>query len=162
MLPVPGMSYENIVLAYDGSMEGQRALREGAEVAVRFNACVHFLAVIKNNVGSAFGQSFDPRSLAAVEATDLQRILDEGVAMLKNSGLEANGHLVYGDPVDEIVRCAAAVHADLIVVGHRESSPLARWWRTPISSSLVDKLSCSILIGMRDHIEAATNSDSPD
>ncbi len=96
MLPVPGMSYENMVLAYDGSMEGRRALREGAEVAVRFNACVHLLAVIKNNVGSAFGQSFDPRNLAAVEAADLQRILDEGVAMLKSSGLEANGHLCMG------------------------------------------------------------------
>ena len=144
------MLYENIVLAYDGSLEGRRALREGAELAAQFKAHTHLLAVIKHSAGTAIGQGFDARGLAVAEISHFQTTLDEGVGILKSFGLEASGHLVEGDPVDEIVKLAQSVHADLVVVGHRERGALARWWRTPVSMSLLDKLSCSVLIGMKD------------
>lgn len=150
------MLYENIVLAYDGSLTGQRALREGAELAARFKARTHLLAVIKHSTGVAIGQGFEGRSLAAAEASHFQQTLDEGVAILKRFGLEASGHLVEGDPIDEIVKLAQRVHADLVVVGHRERGVLARWWRTPVSMSLLDKLKCSVLIGMQDRLAAET------
>ncbi|MBU6420990.1 MAG: universal stress protein [Gammaproteobacteria bacterium] len=150
------MLYENIVLAYDGSLTGQRALREGAELAARFKAHTHLLAVIKHSTGVAIGQGFEGRSLAAAEASHFQQTLDEGVAILKRFGLEASGHLVEGDPIDEIVKLAQRVHADLVVVGHRERGVLARWWRTPVSMSLLDKLKCSVLIGMQDRFAAET------
>lgn len=150
------MLYENIVLAYDGSIPGQRALREGAELAARFKARTHLLAVIKHSTGVAIGQGFEGRSLAAAEASHFQQTLDEGVAILKRFGLEASGHLVEGDPIEEIVKLAQKVHADLVVVGHRERGALARWWRTPVSMSLLDKLKCSVLIGMQDRLAAET------
>ncbi|HSC46457.1 MAG TPA: universal stress protein, partial [Gammaproteobacteria bacterium] len=61
----------------------------------------------------------------------------------------STGHLVHGDPVAEIVKLAERVKADLVVVGHRERGPVARWWNTPTSMSLLDKLDCSVLIGMK-------------
>ncbi|MGH8378738.1 MAG: universal stress protein, partial [Gammaproteobacteria bacterium] len=146
------MLYGNIVLAYDGSLEGRRALREGAELAAKFKARTHLLAVIKHSTGMAIGQGFEARGLAAAEVSHFQKTLDEGVGILKDFGLDAAGHLVQGDPVEEIVKLAASVHADLVVVGHRERGPLARWWRTPVSMSLMDKLSCSVLIGMQDRV----------
>lgn len=142
------MSYRNIVLAYDGTAEGQRALQEGAEIARRFQAHVHLLAVIKYSAGAAMGQGFDPRALAVEEVSHFQKILDEGVALLTGSKLQVSGHLVQGDPVEEIVKLVQAVKADLVVVGHRERGPLARWWRTPVSMSLLDKIHCSILISL--------------
>ncbi|MGH8306940.1 MAG: universal stress protein [Gammaproteobacteria bacterium] len=149
------MLYENIVLAYDGSLEGRRALREGAELAAQFKAKTHLLAVIKHSTGMAIGQGFEARGLVAAEVSHFQKTLDEGVRILKNFGLEASGNLVQGDPVEEIVKLAASVHADLVVVGHRGRGPLARWWRTPVSMSLLDKLSCSVLIGMNDRVTDA-------
>ncbi|MGB9430349.1 MAG: universal stress protein [Gammaproteobacteria bacterium] len=144
------MLYENIVLAYDGSLEGRRALREGAELAAQFKARTHLLAVIKHSAGMAIGQGFEARGLAAAEVSHFQKTLDEGVSILKSFGLEASGHLTEGDPVAEIVKLAVSVKADLVVVGHRERGALARWWRTPVSMSLLDKLNCSLLIGMQD------------
>lgn len=144
------MLYSNIVLAYDGSLDGRRALREGAEVAVKFKARTHLLAVIKQSAGTAIGQGFDPRALPVNEEDDFQEILTEGVEILKSYGLDASGHLAHGDPPDEIVKLVNQTNADLVVVGHRERSALARWWRTPVSMSLLDKLNCSVLIGRKD------------
>lgn len=148
------MLYDNIVLAYDGSLEGRRALREGAELAAQFKAHTHLLAVIKHSTGMAIGQGFEARGLAVAEASHYQQTLDKGVAILKGFGLQASGYLVEGDPVEEIVKLAHAVNANLVVVGHRARGRLARWWRTPVSMSLLDKLQCSLLIGMQDRFAA--------
>jgi len=53
-----------------------------------------------------------------------------------------------GSAVDEIVRVAEAVRADLIVLGHKHlASWAARWWRgTSISQSLIELAPCSVLI----------------
>jgi nucleotide-binding universal stress UspA family protein len=146
------MLYTDIVLAYDGSLDGRRALREGAEIAVQFKAQTHLLAVIKQSAGAAVGQGYDPRALPGDEEIHFQKILDEGVEILRGFGLNASGHLAHGDPVDEIVKLANETGADLVVVGHRERSALARWWRTPVSMSLLDKLNCSVLIGRKDRV----------
>lgn len=143
------MPYTNIVLAYDGSLDGRRALREGAEVAMQFKARTHLLAVIKQGAGAVIGQGYDPRALPSDDETHFQGILDEGVEILKSFGLDAGGYLMHGDPVDEIVRLVNDTNADLVVVGHRERNALARWWRTPVSMSLLDKLNCSVLIGRK-------------
>lgn len=147
------MPYKTIVLAYDGTAEGRRALLEGAELAKRCHADTHLLAVIADSAGDAIAQG--------VGAEPMQRTvffhttLEDGVKFFKSLGLEAKGHVVHGEPVEEIVKLAEEVHADLVVVGHRERGPLARWWRTPTSMSLLDKLSCSLLIGMREAGESA-------
>ncbi|HEV7164440.1 MAG TPA: universal stress protein [Gammaproteobacteria bacterium] len=143
------MAYRNILLAYDGSSEGRRALLEGTEIAKRFDAMTHLLAVIKPDVGTGMAQG-----LAAAEPGEktqyYQGTLNEGVKFLKSHGLEAEGHVVHGEPVDEIVKFAKRVSADLVVVGHRTRGTLARWWTTPTSMSLLDKLECSLLIGMQE------------
>ena len=54
------MIYKTIVLAYDGTAEGRRALLEGAEIARHNKAKTHLLAVIKDDVGRAMAQGLAP------------------------------------------------------------------------------------------------------
>jgi nucleotide-binding universal stress UspA family protein len=143
------MQYQTIVLAYDGTVEGRRALVEGAALAKRCGATAHLLAVVKHTASSAIGQGFEP-GLPDSQADFYQTTLDEGVRFLKQHGLDSVGHLVHGDPVEEILKLAKQVRADLVVLGHRNRGPLARWWSTPTSMSLIDELECSVLIGMHD------------
>ncbi|HET7371251.1 MAG TPA: universal stress protein [Gammaproteobacteria bacterium] len=140
--------YHNILLAYDGSLGGRRALREGAKVAIRFEATAHLLAVMRPAFGAQIGHGFDTGHMADTELKHYQNTLDEGVAILEGWGLNVKGHLVRGDPVGEISRVAEEVDADLVVVGHGSHGALARWWRTPLSASLLDRLNCSLLIAM--------------
>jgi nucleotide-binding universal stress UspA family protein len=147
------MQYKTIVLAYDGTVEGRRALVEGAALAKRCGAKAHLLAVVKQTASSVIGQGFEP-GLPDAEQHFYRSTLDQGVKFLKSHGLDTVGHLVHGDPVEEIIRLAQKESADLVVLGHRNRGPLARWWSTPTSMSLIDELGCSVLIGMCDDSKA--------
>ena len=140
------MTYRTILLAYDGSEEGRRALLEGAEIAKRCQAKAHLLAVIGDKTGAYMAQS-----MAGAEDMGqtlfFQDTLRDGVKFFKRHGLEAESHVVHGEPIDEIVKLAKQVEADLVVVGHRARGTLARLWSTPTSMSLLEKLECSLLIG---------------
>ena len=58
----------------------------------------------------------------------MRRVLMEGAEELRRAGVAVETRLGSGDPAEEIGRMAHDIAADLIVVGHREQSALARWW----------------------------------
>src|SRR3989344_3277126 len=102
------MKYQKILLAYNGSQEGRRALLECADLATFLGAETHLLAVASM-----------PPSL----------FLTEGFV-----------------PVEEICRSAKEVGADLIVLGHNQTTSFAaRWWKGSVGASLLDYAPCSIL-----------------
>ena len=52
-----------------------------------------------------------------------------------------------GSSVDEIVKVARRVQAELIVVGHKHlDSWTQRWWRGSVSKSLIEISPCSLLV----------------
>jgi nucleotide-binding universal stress UspA family protein len=52
---------------------------------------------------------------------------------------------VFGDAVDQIPKVARELGVDLIVVGYRRTSAMARWWTGPGKAELLDRVHCSIL-----------------
>lgn len=110
--------YRTILLAYEGSLAGRRALREGANIAIKFGAATHLLAVMKPSLTANMGHDFDGGHLVDEELKYFRDTLSEGVDLLKEWGLDAEGHLVWGDPATEISRTSREVAADLVVVGH--------------------------------------------
>ncbi len=143
------MAYRTILLAYDGSPEGRRALLEGVEIAKHFKAKTHLLAVISGVAGTHVAQGMS--NAEPMERTLFHRnTVDEGVRYIKRHGLVAEGHTVHGEPVEEIVKHAKQLAADLVVIGHREEGSLFRWWVTPTSQSLLEKLGCSLLVGRQE------------
>ena len=138
--------YQTILLCYDGSPDGREALREGAEIARRFGANTHLLAIAPVFTNS---EEF-PISEALVEANraDFERVLSEGVESLREAGVEATGHLAEGRPVEIIADYARRLEVDLIVLGHRHQSALARWWHGSVGASLLSMAPCSILVAI--------------
>jgi len=137
--------YRRILLAYDGSVEGRTALREGALLARQCNAEVFLLSVL-----------VDPGALLLPEAAlagasvqaeeDFLEILNEGVARLRKLGFDPTAKLVRGQPAEEIGSYARQIGADLIVVGHRRQSAFDRWWSGPKGAYLMDYTDCSLLV----------------
>lgn len=138
--------YNTVLLCYDGSPDGREALREGTEIARRFNSVAHLLAVVP----VISGADDIPATTEAVETnqTDFQHVLDEGVADLRAAGINVTGHIASGRPIEVIASYARKLDVDLIVVGHRHQGRLARWWRGSVGSLLVDRAPCSILIAV--------------
>jgi membrane fusion protein (multidrug efflux system) len=137
--------YQRILLAYDGSIEGRTALREGALLARRFGAEVFVLSVIREAAGTQLGEGVGGGGIAQ-QRVEYERVLEEGMARLKALGFPASGKLVIGEPAREIGAYAEQVNADLVVVGHRRQSAVGRWWSGPSGAYLSDHISCSLLV----------------
>ena len=140
--------YKKILLAYDGSEAGQRALLDCEELGQWSKAELFLIAVMPPAISPMDGETweFNTRS-DEQERSHYQSTLDAGVRRLREAGLNAQGEVVMGGSVDEIVRAAKRVPADLIIVGHKHQSSLAqRWWRGSVSKSLIEQAPCSVLV----------------
>jgi len=137
--------YRKVLLCYDGSREGRRALRQGADVVVCMKSDAHLLAICQSLVSSSIPEAVTPQ-LCESEDSRAQALLDEGVQWLRDRGVKAEGSLEYGAAVDCIANTARTIGADLIVLGHKNRGPLARWWSASDEESLLERVSCSILV----------------
>lgn len=143
------MKYRKILLAYDGSQEGKRALLECADLASFLQAETFLLAVATMPPSLFLTEGFVPEELLEEEKKRTQSVLDEGIRSLRERGFSATGQLAVGEPVEEICRMAKGVGADLVVVGHNQKvSFAARWWKGSVGASLLDYAPCSILIAL--------------
>src|SRR5436190_6070512 len=143
------MKYSKILLAYDGSQEGKRALLECADLASFLKADTCLLAVASMPPSLFLTEGFVPEELLEEEKTRPQSVLEEGIRTLRDRGFNATGQLAVGEPVEEICRLAKSIGADLIVVGHNQNTSFAaRWWKGSVGAALTDYAPCSILIAL--------------
>jgi nucleotide-binding universal stress UspA family protein len=139
--------FRKVLLCYDGTAEGRRALRQGADVALTMKSEAYLLAICQSYVASSIPEGVTPE-LVRCEDDRAQALLDEGVSWLKERGVAASGSLEYGNAVDCIAGTAERIGADLIVVGHRHRSRIARWWSESDEESLLERIECSVLVAM--------------
>jgi nucleotide-binding universal stress UspA family protein len=143
--------FSRILLCYDGTPEGQRALRCGAMLARQLQAETHLLSILDTTCwSSGFGlltsMNFE------VDEEDANKALKEGINRLRAWGVVAIGHAEVGDAVGHIARLADSIHADLIVVGHQPQGVFARWWSGENHASLLDRVSCRVLFEVADSL----------
>ncbi|SDC15851.1 universal stress protein [Paraburkholderia lycopersici] len=138
-------SFNRILLCYDATREGRRALREGADLARECRAQTHLLAVLDQ---APLQWATDIASAVPFEAAEeaAREILRDGVACLQEKGLAATGHFVVGRPIDVIANYCADLRADLIVLAHHRRGPFKRWWDGRDDRLLLDRVSCSVLV----------------
>lgn len=142
---------DKILVAYDGTREGRSGLFQFAETVALKAAQVHLLAVVATPAAALLSDGFVPDAVIESERLRIEEIVREGVQLLAERGYQATPHLAYGDPTQEIVRLAEELRADLIVVGHkRHRSLAARWWKSSVGISLLERSPCSILVAVCD------------
>ena len=142
--------YKRILLAYDGSESGQRALLDCQEIAQLNHSELFLIAVMPLTTayvgfeGGVYESSVDEREQIKVK---YDGILADGLKRLAESGRAAKGEVVVGESVDAITEFARKIDADLIVVGHKHLDGwAARWWRGSMSRSLIEYAHCSVLV----------------
>ncbi|MDB5944773.1 MAG: hypothetical protein JWQ13_4339 [Ramlibacter sp.] len=140
--------YKRILLAYDGSDAGQKALLDCQDLAQWSGSQLTLIAVMPSAMsfvgleGGVYDIELEER-----EKKKYRAVLDEGLRRLSEAGYAAQGELVAGEAIDEITRYARKMDADLIVVGHKHlDSWAARWWRGSISGALIEHAPCSVLV----------------
>jgi nucleotide-binding universal stress UspA family protein len=139
--------YKRILLAYDGSDAGQKALLDCGELAQWSQSELVLVAVMPSAMsfvgleGGVYDVELEER-----EKKKYQAVLQDGLQRLAQAGRTARGEVVVGEAVDEINKYARKIEADLIVVGHKHlDSWAARWWRGSVSGALIEHAPCSVL-----------------
>ena len=140
--------YKRILLAYDGSDAGQKALLDCRELAQWSQSEVVLVAVMPSTMsfvgleGGVYDVELEER-----ERHKFNAVLADGLNRLQSAGFAARGEVVMGEAIEEITKYARQVEADLIVVGHKHlGSWAARWWRGSISGALIEHAPCSVLV----------------
>lgn len=141
--------YKRIILAYDGSANGQQTLLGIKDLAHWDRPKLTLVAVIPTFEidTSAVEMGYIGQSGNAEIEEKLKDQLRKGVKTLRSMGFEADGEIFKGEVIREITRYASSQNADLIVVGHKhEKSLLRRWWTGSTAKSLVEEAPCNVLI----------------
>jgi len=131
-----------MVVALDASEYSEIVLEHALDQAVRHDATdLHFIAVV------AHEREVDGAG------RHLARQLVEGFETIRDASGDrrARLHVRVGDPVEEVVRLAGELDADLLVIGrfgtHRRHS----------STAIVDAAPCpTLVVGLTEHVVEAT------
>lgn len=143
--------FSRILLCYDGTPEGQRALRCGAMLARQLQAETHLLSVLDTTCWTN-GFGVLPSIDFEADEQEAKKTLAEGIVRLQAWGITAKGHSEVGSAIDHIAQLARAIRADLIVVGHQPQGVFARWWTGENHASLLDRVSCGVLFEVADFL----------
>lgn len=147
--------FKRVLLCYDGTEAGRRALRRGADLAVLLGSQVHVLSIIPSGVADAAVLAGAAGQACIIdEEGDLRRLLNESIAWLKARGVDADGYLASGEYIDQIAAFSKRLNIDLIVLGHYPMPAGGFWWSGAKRSSLAERTNCCIFV-------AVNAADSP-
>ncbi|MFD1708495.1 universal stress protein [Siminovitchia sediminis] len=144
------LSYENILVAVDGSKQAEWAFKRAIQIAKRNDAKLTIIHVV------------DARSYGAVEAYDVtmadrakmyaEELLDGYRKEAEESGLTSIDTVIeYGSPKVVVPKKAAKeLHADLIVCGATGLNAVERLLIGSVSENITRSASCDVLVVRND------------
>ena len=135
---------KEIMVAIDGSEGSLAAIDEAVELAAPLGAHITFLAVRKAPSSLLGTPNYEFRLARDLGVT--RAAVDAALAKARGAGIEARGAVLEGNAVDEILSFADNCGADLIVMGSRGHGALAGALLGSVSSELIERASCPLII----------------
>ena len=148
--------FQRVLLCYDGSDAGRRALKRGAELAILLKAQAHVLLITSSGIDDPFlAAGATGHACILGDATNRhEKMLSESVEWLRARGISAQSHITQGNIVDQIVAYTKKLGIDLIVLGHYPRPSGGFWWGSAQRTSLAERANCCIFV-------AVNESDAP-
>ena len=145
--------FDRILVAFDGSPPARRALSTAVEIASRFHSAITIAFVRQSNAGptDTVLESLVP---LAGEGKAFGAVVDEARSHALAQGAASVDSLVLGgDVVESLLSWIDRNHPDLVVVGSRGLSRGQRIFQGSVSSDLVNRAACPVLVvrGGRSH-----------
>jgi nucleotide-binding universal stress UspA family protein len=147
--------FKRVLLCYDGSEVGRRALKRGAELAILVGARVYVLSIIPSGVtDAAVVAGATGHACIVDESRGYRQLLDESIVWLKARGVLAEGFLAGGNTIEQIIAFSRRLAVDLIVLGHYPQPSGGFWWGSSHRPSLAERANCCVFV-------AVSSSDEP-
>ena len=133
-----------ILVPVDSSEFAFKALEKAIEVAKQLGAQLTLMSVAAQFEGVA---EEVPISYASKLKDEAKRAVNRGRQLVEQAGLTCQTVVEVGaSPADNIVRYAEESKTDLIVMGHRGMTGLARFLVGSVASRVVAHASCSVQV----------------
>jgi nucleotide-binding universal stress UspA family protein len=141
--------FKRVLLCYDGSEAGRRALKRGAELAILLRAEVYVLSIIPEGIANAAViAGAAGHACVADDSRDYRKLLDQSLEWLKQRGVAAEGFLASGNILDQIVAHAKRLAIDLIVLGHYPQPKGGFWWSGQQRGTLTERVGCCVFVAV--------------
>lgn len=137
---------KKVLIPIDFSSNTEKLIEFGFYVAEQFSAPVHFFYVIEPIPADAMiGSTMitDYRDLALKSST---KKMEEMVEDLRGKHPDCSGEVVYGDPVEAIVKKAGDDDSTLIVISTHGAKGLERILLGSVTERVVKRASCPVMV----------------
>jgi nucleotide-binding universal stress UspA family protein len=138
------IEFSKILLATDGSPNGEGALRYACDLALRYDAqviVVHAYSPLPTYLGEPWGAQVIEKSI-----TEGRKVADRVAERLREAGVEVVVEVLEGPPADTILRVADVQQCDLIVMGNRGYGELASLLLGSVSHRVLAHAQAPVLI----------------
>jgi nucleotide-binding universal stress UspA family protein len=164
VLIVRGDQVRGVVVGVDGSSGADRALDLVLDWPAFRATPIHVVSVAPSlypwwvGLATAGGVTTVPQVVASDEAARAAEadLVDAAVGRLTRAGYRATGTVRTGDAADQLIKAATATGSDLIVVGTRGRTGLARLVLGSVARNVVIHAPCSVMVVHSPHVPAET------
>lgn len=138
-----GLTYKNIIVAIDGSDEGEWAFKKAIEVTKRNHAALHIVHIYELRAYPSDAATIKERA----EKFGTQ-LLEEYLHKAKEAGLDdVSIFLEYGSPKADITKKAEKkIKADLIICGKTGLNAVEHMFIGSVSENIVRSAHCDVLV----------------
>jgi len=133
----------SILVGYDGSASAKRALDFAVDLARRFQAPLHVLAVARP---PDMGAEVETEAMIEQGTAHCRRIVHDVQRRLQGSGIDVHCDVAVGHPAEQIMRYAEGHGVDHIVMGHRGHTLFERLLVGSTARQVVAHARCNVTI----------------
>jgi nucleotide-binding universal stress UspA family protein len=131
--------YKKILVGYDGSEGGERALAKAIELAKSFNSELCLITVVPP-ASVIVGEIVSPDIINTATIIDsTKKKLDDVTKKLESEGIKVKYEVLSGDPADMIINYSESNGCDVIVLGRRRLSRFERLILGSVTSKVAGK-----------------------
>ena len=132
-----------ILLGFDGSESANQALSLAIDLARKYGAEMHVLAVARP---PEFGDDVETEAVIENSRRHYDKVLAPIKAKLAGEGFRSQFHVAVGHPAEQIVRYAEGHQVDHIVVGHRGHTMFERWLIGSVARQVIAYAHCAVTV----------------
>jgi nucleotide-binding universal stress UspA family protein len=134
---------KHILVAYDGSPPAEHAFDFALDLAARFDATLHVLAVARP---PDLPEDVETEAIIETTRDEYQRQFGPLRTRATKAGVKATFDVSVGHPAEQIVHYAETHQVDHIVLGHRGKSFFARWLIGSVSKQVIHYAHCTTTV----------------
>jgi nucleotide-binding universal stress UspA family protein len=135
--------FKRILIAYDGSEPADKAFERALDLASKYGAHLHVLAVAQP---PEFAEDVETEAVLDNARDHFEARFTSMKQRAVGASVEADFEIRVGHPAEQVVRFADQRSVDLIVTGHRGKGLFERWLLGSVSRRVIAYAGCTVMV----------------